>query len=261
VDPGTDPALAAWLEALERRHLADRTLPEVRRALQALSAWYVERRGPGGALRRDAPLGTAGKRAAYALFYGPLHYLVVRRIVAELGAGAPAPRTIVDLGCGTGAAGAAWALATGSARPRLTGVDESAWAVDEARLAWRTFGLAASMRRGSVVTQRLPGAGVGILAAYTINELQPDERDRLLERVVDAGRRGARILIVEPIARGLTPWWEGWVARFGAIAGRSDDWRFRCELPEPVRALDRAAGLDHGELTARSLYAPGSVRS
>src|SRR5918996_5833297 len=101
-----------WLNALEERHLADLRVPEVTRALRALSSAYVERRhtiGRGGALE------SAGKRAAFALVYAPLHFLTVRHIVRNLPAHTPAPQTIVDLGCGTGAAGAAWAIEAGTA--------------------------------------------------------------------------------------------------------------------------------------------------
>src|SRR5260221_11312791 len=94
------------MAALERRHLADLTFSEVSRALRSLSSAYVERRGR---LAAGAALDGAGKRAAFALFYGPLHYLLVREIVGRLpGADRAVPR-LVDLGCGTGAAGAAWA--------------------------------------------------------------------------------------------------------------------------------------------------------
>src|SRR5947207_5313982 len=117
-----------WLQALEARHFSDLTFQEVSRSLRALSATYVERRDR---IREGAALSGAGKRAAFALFYGPLHYLLVREIVNAIAAGDPervAPRTqsgaapsfprgaalsgpltLIDLGCGTGAAGAAWA--------------------------------------------------------------------------------------------------------------------------------------------------------
>ena len=62
-----------------------------------------------------SPLDTAGKRAAFALFYGPLHFLTVQAIVIALGAHARPLQMIADLGCGTGVGGAAWALAC--ARP------------------------------------------------------------------------------------------------------------------------------------------------
>jgi hypothetical protein len=39
-----------------------------------------------------------------------------------------------------------------------------------------------------------------------------------------------------------------------AAGGRADEWRFRVPLPDVVARLDRAAGLDHRELTCRSLW-------
>src|SRR5580765_2175545 len=71
-----------WLQALEARHFSDLTFQEVARSLRALSSTYVERRG---GIREGAALSGAGKRAAFALFYGPLHYLLVREIVQSVG--------------------------------------------------------------------------------------------------------------------------------------------------------------------------------
>src|SRR5919197_2916834 len=99
-----------WLAALEERHLANLTRSELTRALRALSSAYVERRRR---LAEGAALEGAGKRAAFALFYGPLHYLLVRAIVRALPeAAAGKAATLVDLGSGTGAAGAAWVSAS-----------------------------------------------------------------------------------------------------------------------------------------------------
>jgi hypothetical protein len=39
------------------------------------------------------------------------------------------------------------------------------------------------------------------------------------------------------------------------VGGRAVDWRFRVSLPPIVARLDRAAGLDHRELTAHTLSA------
>jgi hypothetical protein len=78
----------------------------VSRALRALSSTYVERRQR---LGEGAALAGAGKRAAFALFYGPLHYLLIREIVRTLQNTASAPAHLIDLGCGTGASGVAWA--------------------------------------------------------------------------------------------------------------------------------------------------------
>ena len=76
-----DRTTEAWLEALERRHLADFTMTEVARALRALSSCYVERRSK---LADGGALSSAGKRAAFALFYGPQHFFVVQKIVDSL---------------------------------------------------------------------------------------------------------------------------------------------------------------------------------
>ena len=98
-----------WIAALQTRHLSDLRFPEVSRALRALSSTYVERRQT---LTDGAALAGAGKRAAFALFYGPLHYLLVAHIVRSIPeATQPAVPALVDLGCGTGASGAAWASA------------------------------------------------------------------------------------------------------------------------------------------------------
>ena len=240
----------SWMAALERRHLARLTFPEVRRALQALSSLYVERRSR---LAEGGAFDGAGKRAAFALYYGPLHFLAVRAVVEALGAHQPPPTRILDLGCGTGAAGAAWADAAGGA-PSVEGVDRSAWAADEARFTFAALGLAgASFRRG-LEDAALPGRGGAIVAAFTVNELDDAGRERLRPRLLEAARAGAAVLVVEPIARRSAPWWEGWATAFREAGGRADEWRFPVQRPELVARLDRAAGLDHRELTARSLW-------
>jgi len=256
MDPAQDPAFAGWLRALEERHLSDLRFAEVRRGVEALSRRYVERRHAGSTSLGRGALDGRGKRAAFALFYGPLHYLVVRHIVDALGLAALPFERIVDLGCGTGAAAAAWAHGAG-ARPSIVGVEAHAWAVSEARSCWRSFGLAGRVRVGDLLGFRLPGRGAGILAAFVVNELEAQARDELLERLRGAGRRGAAILVVEPIARAVAPWWDRWAEAFRGLGGRADEWRFPGALPDLVARLDRAAGLDHRELTARTLSVVG----
>jgi SAM-dependent methyltransferase len=241
-----------WLQALEARHLARLSFGEVRRGLVALSSLYVERRGRLGSGRA---LEGAGKRAAFALFYGPIHFLLVREIVRALGASARPPRVIFDLGCGTGAAGAAWALESGGCR--VEGVDRSSWAVEEARWSYRALGLAGTAVRGDIVRAVLPGRGGALLVAFTLNEAGEAGRAVLRERLLSAGRSGATVLVVEPIARRALGWWDEWSVAFRAAGGRADEWRFPADLPERLRQFDRAARLDHRELTGRSLWMPG----
>ena len=249
-------AFDEWVTALEKRHLADLRVPEVTRALRALSSAYVERRHT---VARGGPLDSAGKRAAFALFYAPLHFLAASHVIRSIqGTCVPPPSRIVDVGCGTGAAGAAWAVAVGGS-PAITGLDRHPWAIDETRWTYRTLGLNGSARRGDA--SRLPqlDRGAAAIAAYVLNELPEDHRRRAEEQLLTAAGRGARILILEPIARGVAPWWDDTKARAAAAGGRADEWRFHVDLPPLLQTLDEAAGLNHRELTVRSIWLPGAT--
>ena len=261
-----------WLEAAEARYLADLTRPELGRALRALSSCYIERRGK---LGEGQALDGRGKRAAFALYYAPLHFLIVREIARALaqqpafasgfGAASPNPtqpdRTggavVFDIGCGTGAAGAAWALGTGI---EVRGSDVNRWAVAEAEWTYHTLGVAGTARRGSVSSLRLPSRPSTLLAAFVVNELPPQDRAVALDRLVDAARNGHQVVVVEPIAKKLTPWWGEWERAFRPVDGRTQEWRLRVELPRLLRDLDKSAGLDHRELTARTLCAGDRLR-
>jgi len=242
----------AWYAALEARHLESLTFTEVRRALQALSSLYVERRGR---LAQRAALEGAGKRAAFALFYGPLHFLTVREVIRALSAADPPPRRVVDLGCGTAVAGAAWALEA-QGRPPVSGIDGSGWAIGEAGWNARALGVTATLRRGNLVEAQIGAAGEAIVAAYAVNELPDPSRAALLRRLLTAHSQGSRVLVVEPIAKGPAPFWPAWADAFRAAGGRDDSWRFPAAFPERMKLLDKAAGLDHRTLTARSLWLP-----
>jgi SAM-dependent methyltransferase len=245
----SDP-VPAWLEALDRRHLANLRPPEVARALRALSSCYVERRariGDGGALD------SAGKRAAFALFYAPLHFFVCRAILDRLTASGDGVRKVLDIGCGTGPAGAAWALHAGAAVVR--GMDRNPWAVAEANWTYRQLGLdgrAVQRAIGRSALEARPGTAV--IAAYAANELDVAGREALLEQLLTGHRNGARILVVEPIARSTSPWWGTWQQAVTTAGGRADEWRFPSHLPARQQALAHAAGLAPRELTARTLY-------
>ncbi len=242
-------SLDDWLRVLEQRHLADLQFKEVSRALRALSSTYVERRA---GLASGAALSGAGKRAAFALFYAPLHFLLLQSIAANIPEASAVSGPIVDLGCGTGAAAAGWAAAC-STRPEIVGLDRHPWAVAEASHTYRDLGLAGRARLVDVTRDALPKARA-YLAAFTLNELASDTRDALLARLLDRANAGAAVLIVEPLAKAVAPWWPKATEPFLAAGGRADEWRFQLPLPALVAKLDRAAGLNHREITGRSLW-------
>jgi hypothetical protein len=239
--------------AAEARYLADLRPAEVARALRALSSAYVERRHAVA-----SGLDSAGKRAAFALYYAPLHFVATAHVVNALSAAAPPPHTIVDLGCGTGAAGAAWAHA-GGGTGTVIGIDRHPWAAAEARWTYRTLGLHGQARAGDATDLPRLRPGAAIVAAYLLNELAADVRRRLEDRLLDAAARGVRVLVLEPIARAVTPWWTDTAARFTAAGGRADEWHLETHLPPSTALLGKAAGLNSREMKVRSLYVEGGL--
>jgi len=245
-----DPFLR-WLDALDDRHRQALSFQEVRRSVQALSSLYVERRNR---LDSGAALDGAGKRAAFATYFAPLHFLLVREIVRALGAAARSVPALLDLGCGTGVGGAAWASEM-DPPPRVTGMDRNPWAAQEARWTYSAFALDGAAKAGDISSLQV--SNTAILAAFILNELPEEARERWRSVMLSAAERGFPVLVVEPIARKLSPWWGDWARMFIAAGGRSDEWRFSAELPERLALMDKAAGLDHRELTGRSLWLPG----
>lgn len=243
-------AIDGWLRALEARHARGLSFRELRTGVVALSRIYVEGREK---LERGAVFQGRAKKAAFACYYTPLHFLLVREVTASLGLAARTPRHVLDLGCGLGAAGAAVSLATSSGRhtARVDGIDRNPWAVAEARRTLAELGLEGRMRQGLVGAARIDGRYDTVVAAFTVNELSEPDRASLLATLLE--RRGT-VLVVEPIARRTAPWWDAWARAFEARGGRADTWRFPAELPESLQKLDRASGLDHRELTARTIF-------
>lgn len=238
----------SFVQQLEERHLADLRFSEVTRALRALSSAYVERRE--SALADHKALNGAGKRAAFALYYGPLHFLLVQHIARELGLSF-ASGTVVDLGCGTGVAGAA--IATSATPPlRVLGFDTHPWTLDEARFTYKAFGLHADARRAHAARTRFPSDTSVIVAAFVVNELNDRDRAALLDNIRQSKKP---TLIIEPISQRISPWWDEWAAEFTRLGGRADLWKARIDVPPFVKRLAKASGLRPEMLTARSLFA------
>jgi SAM-dependent methyltransferase len=256
----TSAAFERWLTDALARHRSTLRFQELRKGVQALSSLYVERR-VGADLAARAVEGRA-KRAALATYYAPLHFLAVRCVLARLlPAHLEAVRRVVDLGCGTGAAGAAVALACPTP-PALLGIDRSGWAVQEARRTYAAFRL-----RGRAVRGRLPDAvprprpGDLLLLAFVVNELADEPRTRLLHRLAGVLDRGASLLLLEPLAGGVAPWWTAATRSLLQGDGICGEVKQSVERPGWIAELDRAAGLDHRVLGARMLFAPGRGRA
>lgn len=196
-----------------------------------------------------------GKRAAFGLYYAPRHFVTVREVVRAVGGNGAILETIVDLGCGTGIAAAAWAAGFANP-PAVLGVDTQAWALDEAARTYRALAVPGRTVRTDLERLRWPRGRLGIVAAYTINELEAGLRARLRSTLAARVAGGDALLVIEPLARAVSPWWSEWDAWVTASGGRSDEWRFDAELPQQVTALGRSAGLDPRELGCRSLWMP-----
>jgi hypothetical protein len=259
LSPLDDARVAQWLARLEARHLANLRVPEVTRALRALSSAYVERRHK---VASGSTLDSAGKRAAFALYYGPLHFIAASHalkqqdwiVSARIAPARTVPARIVDLGCGTGVVGAACSLACAGA-PTVVGLDRHPWAVDETRRTYRDLDLSGQARLSDLA--RLPATTEGdiIAAGYLLNELPETHRRRAEDYLLRAAAGGAHVLVIEPLARGVAPWWDATAARFAAVGGRAQEWRLTPAVPDIVATLGKAAGLSYRELRFRTLVA------
>ena len=232
---------------------------EFLKAVRALSVRYVERRAE---LGTRSPVDSAGKRAAFAAYYAPLHFLTVREIL-RVRVPEP-PRLLVDGGCGTGVSSAAWALECVEP-PDIHGVDLDAWSLEESRWNWRTLGLRGRTTRGDLVHQlealaadrkgraRSIVPGTGVILGWSLNELDSRSRVRGCDAVLRLAKAGIQILIVEPIANRAVPWWTDWLPQVEAAGGRAAEWRFDINLPPRLAEIDEAVGFRREALTARTV--------
>ena len=242
-----------YLEALIGRHLKDLKFGEVTRALRALSAGYVEKREEGGLARA---LDGRGKRAAFALYYGSTHFLVTEALVRELllGFDGEGRSTILDLGCGTGVCGAAWAL--GSSSPaHIVGADRSSFALHEARWTYQMLRLKAETSRSISQTLDSIRRPEGIVLGWTLNELDEEKRDLIGSRLVPWVAKGSRLLVIEPVSKRVAPWWDAWVARFPVGRVSTVERRLRLDLPPKIALLARSAGLSTDLTVVRAMFA------
>ena len=193
----------------------------------------------------------AGKRAAFALYYGPLHLLATLHVLEALGAASScAGWPVVDVGCGTGTVGAGAALALGSTD--VHGIDVHPWALTEARHTYAALGLQGTVTRGSAGRLRRPSRPSVLACGYVANELTVSDRDQLGRLLADAVRHGSSVLVLEPLARSATPWWPQWTATLPHV--RLDEWKVPVRPPDITRALGASAGLTPTQVNVRSAW-------
>jgi ubiquinone/menaquinone biosynthesis C-methylase UbiE len=113
-----------------------------------------------------------------------------------------APRSILDVGCGSGV----WSLALAQKTPgaRVTGLDLPA-VLDHFAARASALGLADRVETiaGDMHTAALPEARWDLAIIANVLRLEPEERARaLLRRVVSAVRPGGTVIIVDALAAG-----------------------------------------------------------
>ena len=143
--------------------------------MRALSSAYVERRE--SALADHKALDGAGKRAAFALYYGPLHFLLVQHIVGELGASI-SPRARSSISAAAPASPARPSRPSATPPLRVLGFDTHPWTLDEARFTYKAFGLHSDVRRTHAAKYAFPDDTSVVVAAFVVNELN----DRIARR-------------------------------------------------------------------------------
>ena len=91
------------------------------------------------------------------------------------------------------------------------------------------------------------------MCAWSVNELRSADRRELLASLGQLAEQSHLVLVLEPIARSATPWWDDWKHEILAAGGRADEWRFDAALPPALAELDEAAGFRREALSAKSL--------
>ena len=136
--------------------------------------------------------------ARYDLLVGlnPGYHRHLRRAAAALGELVPDARTLVDLGCGSGASTKAL-LAEFGDRVTIEGIDASGGMLAQARAKSWPAGVSFTQGRAGALGSMLDHEVDGILAAYLFRNVPEPERDQALTDAWQALRPGGALVVME----------------------------------------------------------------
>ncbi len=256
--PLTEQEVAAWTIAAHDRWARDLTFQELRKSVSAVSDWYVHKRSTENL--GDRATDGRGKRAAFVVYFGSLHLLLVQAWLAER----PPVRAsaVVDLGCGPGVVGAAVARWCGASR--VWSSDRLGAHLEVAAWTGRALGVKLQTRKAA-----LPSAVPSIreptllTLGWVLNELDDETRAHTIVQLRRAMADGAGVLVFAPLSTRATPWWSNVVAQLTEATPDAEEGIFRCRPVRPplIVDLDRATRLDHREMGARYLFVAPRPRS
>ena len=198
-----------------------------------------------------------GKLAAFASYYAPIHFLTTLQACEHFGIGMlTAEHPVMDLGCGTGAVGAAVAR-TLPGGASVVGVDASRAVAEAFRRTARQLNVRSRLRVGRLpkAMPRVPAGGI-IVAGWSLNELDEQERSGVLERLQPHLQKGAGLLVLEPLSRRVSPWWSAVVSSLENLGCREAELTDPLPDVEWIQRLDQATGLDHRRAKCRGLWVP-----
>ena len=89
---------------------------------------------------------------------------------------------------------------------------------------------------------------------WLVNELEATEREELLGALLRSVEAGAKLLLLEPLAGGVSPWWSEWEPRFAGAGVAAGQGKWKVDRPAWVEQMDRASALDHRSVGARYFF-------
>ena len=251
--------VAEWVEAAHARWAQGLQFRELRKGAQAVSNVYVHKRAAGGLAERAVD--GRGKRAAFVVYYGGLHLMLVQDWMDQH----PAPMVdrVFDFGCGPGVVGAAAARWCGGVR--LVSSDRVGRHLEVAAWTARHFGLSARTSKASLPSalERVSGAAL-VTLGWVLNELSPQDRKATFDALVRLVRKGAGVLVFAPLSLRASPWWPSLtqsLQQARGVAILEGEHRFAPQRPQLIADLDRATRLNHATMGARVMFVPPAEES